>query len=183
MKDAKGLTKVYQFSGYEKTMKKVRGGLFLLLTWILFFSAACAILPVSPYDGSTDSAAGPGGMAHQIPRVAPEELKNFLDGGAEIIVVDTMPSEWYKKGHIKGAVNFPWREPLGEPESLLPRDKMLVIYCDCPNEETSADVAQQLARRWKYENIQVLKGGWEKWVRLGFPTEKDEAGASRKASF
>jgi rhodanese-related sulfurtransferase len=183
LKDGKGLMNVYQFSGWKKTMKMVRGVLFLLLPCILFFPAACAILPISPYDGPTDSAAGPGGMAYQIPRVAPEELKNLLDGGAEIIIVDTMSPEWYRKGHIKGAINFPWREPLGDPENLLPRDKSLVIYCDCPNEETSADVAQQLVRRWKYENIRVLKGGWDKWVRLGFPTEKGEVRVSRKASF
>lgn len=42
----------------------------------------------------------------------------ITDGGADIIVVDTMPSDWYKKGHIKGAINFPWREPLGEPVNL-----------------------------------------------------------------
>jgi rhodanese-related sulfurtransferase len=136
-------------------------GFIPFLAWILLFPAACAIAPVSH----------PGEVGDNIPRVVPGELKSLLDGDAEIVVVDTMPAYWYEKGHIIGAINFPWRETLGEPVSLS-REKLLIIYCDCPNEETAADVALQLSRGWGYENVKVLKGGWSQWVKLGYPTEK-----------
>jgi rhodanese-related sulfurtransferase len=156
-------------------------GFILLLAWILLFPAACAIAPVSRPDGSVDSAGGPGEAGDKNPRVAPEELKSLLDGDADIIVVDTMSPSWYRKGHIIGAINLPWRESLGEPVGL-PRTKLLVIYCDCPNEETSADVAEQLTGKLNYENVKVLVGGWSQWVKLGYPTEKGEPKALRKAS-
>jgi 3-mercaptopyruvate sulfurtransferase SseA len=102
-----------------------------------------------------------------------EELKRQMDEGADMVVVDTLYPYWYRRGHIKGAINFPWAEVLREP-TVLPRNKLLVLYCDCPCEETSADVAEQLVRDWGYKNIKVLKGGWVEWVKQGYPTEKEE---------
>jgi len=106
-----------------------------------------------------------------VPRITVEELKKLMDEGADIVVVDTLYPYWYKRGHIKGAINFPWAEAIKEP-TILPRNKLLVLYCDCECEETSADVGEQLIKDWGYKNVKVLKGGWVEWVKLGYPTEK-----------
>jgi len=143
---------------------------------ILFLLNACALAPIistSPGKRSAAHGAGPCEATDNIPRVSVEELKKQMDEGADMVVVDTLYPYWYRKGHIKGAINFPWAETLREP-TVLPRTKLLVLYCDCACEETSADVAEQLARDWGYKNIRVLKGGWVEWVKLGYPTEKGE---------
>ena len=108
-----------------------------------------------------------------MPRITAEELKKLMDEGEDLVVVDTLYPYWYKRGHIKGAINFPWAEPIKEPTGI-PRTKLAVLYCDCECEETSADVALQLVRDWGYKNISVLKGGWVEWNKLGYPTEKGD---------
>lgn len=106
-----------------------------------------------------------------VPRITIEELKKLMDDGADIMVVDTLYPYWYKRGHIKGAINFPWAETIKEP-TILPRNKLLALYCDCQCEETSADVGEQLIKDWGYRNVKVLKGGWAEWWKFGYPTEK-----------
>ncbi len=143
---------------------------------ILFLLNSCASAPITPASSGKRSAAhgaGPCEATDDIPRISVEELKRQMDEGADVVVVDTLYPYWYRKGHIKGAINFPWAETLREP-TVLSRTRLLVLYCDCHCEETSADVAVQLARDWGYKNIKVLKGGWVEWVKLGYPTEKGE---------
>jgi 3-mercaptopyruvate sulfurtransferase SseA len=140
----------------------------VLMIWIMILSVACA-------SGMRTTTRPPKACepTDNIPRITAEELKKLMDEGADMVVVDTRYPYWYRKGHIKGAINFPWAETLREP-TVLPRAKLLVLYCDCECEETSGDVAIQLIRDWGYKNIRVLQGGWVEWIKLGYPTEKGE---------
>lgn len=132
---------------------------WLVLTLLSANFMACALLP---------QQEAPANLA-AIKRIAPEDLKNLMDEDADIVIVDTMPADGYKKAHIKGAVNLPWHESIEDPVDLP--NKFLVVYCDCPNEETSMDMAEQLTWKWNYKNVMVLKGGWNQWVNLGYPIE------------
>jgi 3-mercaptopyruvate sulfurtransferase SseA len=140
----------------------------VLMIWIMILLIACASGPLT--SKRPPKACEP---TDNIPRITAEELKKLMDEGADLVVVDTLYPYWYKRGHIKGAINFPWAESIKEPITL-PRTKLVVLYCDCECEETSADVAIQLVRDWGYKNIRVLKGGWAEWNKLGYPTEKGE---------
>jgi 3-mercaptopyruvate sulfurtransferase SseA len=58
-------------------------------------------------------------------------------------------------------------------QESLPKDKMIVVYCDCPEEESAKFLAQVLIRAGHSPaNIRVLKGGWYKWLELNYPIEK-----------
>ena len=130
--------------------------------------------------------------ASEIQQIKPEELKKLIeDNDQTILVVDTQPKAAYDLGHIKGAVNFPWAMDIKSPGNL-PRDRLLILYCDCghaedsPNltipltnkqescapDDDSTDVAQQLMDKFGYKNIKVLEGGWSKWQQLGYPIDK-----------
>ncbi len=110
--------------------------------------------------------------AEEFSKVKAEDLKQRIESGDNtILVVDVQPPGVYKQGHIKGAVNFPWAADLKSPGGL-PRDKILILYCDCPHEEDSQDAANQLSEKWGYGNIKLLEGGWSNWVKMGYPTEK-----------
>ena len=111
------------------------------------------------------------GWAQEIRYITPEALKELAEkDGDTVLIVDTQPKAAYKMGHIKGAINFPWAPEIKNPD--LPRDRILVLYCDCTNEEDSTDLARQLLRNWEYVYVRVLKGGWSQWQKLGYPTEK-----------
>ena len=130
--------------------------------------------------------------AAEVQQIKPEELKRLIDrNDPSILVVDNQPKGAYDLGHIKGAINFPWAMDIKSPGDL-PRDKALILYCDCAHAEDtvvlseqltdrsdscaadddSIDVANQLMSKFGYKNIKVLEGGWSKWQQLGYPVDK-----------
>jgi rhodanese-related sulfurtransferase len=111
----------------------------------------------------------------ELQHISADELKKLMESKADIVIVDVQPKVAYEIGHIKGAINFPWTQEIKGPVNL-PKNKPLIIYCDCTHEEDSIDVATQLIERFGYDrnNIKVLTGGWSGWVKLGFPTEKSK---------
>ena len=131
---------------------------------LLFFSGILA----TPLVISISSAS-----SVELQHVSAEELKKLMESKANILIVDVQPKVAYEAGHIKGAINFPWAKEISGPVKL-PRNKPLVIYCDCTHEEDSMDVATQLVERFDYNNnnVKVLTGGWSGWVKVGYPTEK-----------
>ncbi len=140
---------------------KESGKCTLLLTIISWFLAMMLVL------------ASLTALAQEIPRIKADELKKMIESKADIIVVDTQPKGAYDIGHIKGAINFPWAKEIKDPKKL-PKNKLLILYCDCGHEEDSIDVATQLINKWGYNNIKVVEGGWSGWVKLGYPTEKSK---------
>jgi len=124
--------------------------------------------------------------------INPEELKKLIESNdLNIVVVDTQPKAVYDLGHIKGAINFPWAIDIKGPGNL-PKNKLLVLYCDCAtggnstdifeqltgksgscsSDDDSTDLAGQLMRKFGYKNIKILEGGWSRWKQLGYPIEK-----------
>ena len=111
--------------------------------------------------------------AAELQQVKPEELKKMIESNkTDFLVVDAQPLGAYDAGHVKGAINFPWAPEIGNPTRKLPKDKLLIIYCDCGHEEDATDTATQLMEKWKYTNIKLLEGGWSKWQELGYPIDK-----------
>jgi hypothetical protein len=97
-----------------------------------------AILLLSACGGSDDSAAttlaptttqaaaedqGPTEKG-DVPRITSEELKDRLDDGEEIVVVDTRETSSYDRGHIAGAI----LETPGYFDGF-PLDQEIVLYC------------------------------------------------------
>jgi rhodanese-related sulfurtransferase len=101
--------------------------------------------------------------------MAPEELKQHIDAHAtDIVIVDTAAPPIFEDEHIPGAVNLPFTKNLTAPVPL-PREKTLVVYCACKDHEDSTEMARQLSLLG-YTKVKVLRGGWFKWVDLGYPT-------------
>lgn len=118
------------------------------------------------------------GAAHaaneDVPRISIAELKKLIDEKADIVILDAQLKEVYNKGHIRGARSFPWSaEITSEDAQGLPKDKLIVVYCDCgPGEADSSDVAAQLIRLG-FDNVKVLADpSIRGWIKLGYPVEK-----------
>jgi predicted sulfurtransferase len=71
----------------------------------------------------------------EVPRITAEELKQLMDKKGEYVLVDTRSSSSYNYGHIEGAINI-YNDPQGDPfprEMMLralPRNKLIILYCD-----------------------------------------------------
>lgn len=59
----------------------------------------------------------------EVPRTTPEELKEHLDSGEEILIVDTRGQVAYDYRHVPGAVMAP------ENYDDVPHDQEIVLYC------------------------------------------------------
>jgi len=109
----------------------------------------------------------------EIPRITIQELKGMLDEGTSVVILDTQPKTVYEKGHIKGAISFPWKARIGAGDVAgLPLNRPIVTYCDCgPGESDSAGVAAQLVELG-FSNVKVLKDpAIRGWKQAGYPME------------
>jgi rhodanese-related sulfurtransferase len=111
--------------------------------------------------------------SEEVQQISPQEVKKMIESKkTDFLIVDVQPKGVYDLGHIKGAINFPWAADLESP-GKLPKNKLLILYCDCAHEEDSKSTATQLMEKWSYTNVKALKGGWSGWVKLGYPTQKN----------
>ena len=120
--------------------------------------------------------------------VTTKELKQWIDSGKDMLIIDTMPYDAsYKKGHVPGAKQFlfpipdmqTWdtKETDGKSkedfEALLGPDKnkTIVIYCGfvkCTRSHNGAAWAVKLG----YKNVYRYSGGIFAWKGANYPTEK-----------
>ena len=118
--------------------------------------------PVAPVNPS-DPSGGAG-----VPIVRPEEAKQGV-GKPNVLFVDLRPADQYQQGHIPGALSLPY-DQAAQRVAELPRDKSLVIYCDCRNDNDAAQLAYRL-RPLGYADLWVLRTGWQGWKAAGGTVE------------
>ena len=117
--------------------------------------------------------------------VTTQELKSWLDQKKEMLIVDTMPPDNFKKQHIPGAVNFEiQRHPeltemndkmKADFEKLLgpDKDRTIVFYCGFTDCERSHN-AGMWAIKLGYKNAYRQPGGIKGWLEAGYPVEKSQ---------
>ena len=114
------------------------------------------------------------GQEIQLPRISIEELKTIIDRGADIVIIDTQPKKLYEFRHIKGAISLPWAMKIDwATAQKLPRDKLLITYCDCgPGEGDSHSVGIQL-KGMGFTQVKVLADpSIRGWMEKGYPIER-----------
>jgi rhodanese-related sulfurtransferase len=114
---------------------------------------------------------------NEVLRITCEELKPMMDRGEPVVVIDTRKTSEYNTDHIKGSINI-YYNPSGESMerslmlSALPLEALLVPYCDCDDDSTSAVMAIELLDlRYEADMVKALKGGLPRWRELGYPME------------
>ncbi len=178
----------------------MRAGIWVLrLTMIvvLVFGLSCPAMALleNKFEKEVEKEAGAAKLVREIQRggyglVTTAELKTWIDGGKEMVIVDTMPyADSYKKMHVPGAVQFlfpipemnAWdtKETGGKSENdfaqLLGgnKEKTIVIYCGfvkCTRSHNGAAWAVKLG----YKNVYRYAGGIFAWKGAKYPIEKEE---------
>jgi rhodanese-related sulfurtransferase/alpha-acetolactate decarboxylase len=82
---------------------------------------------------------------------------------AKMMIIDARDAGQFAKSHIPGAVNIEWRKVL-EQRDKIPKDKMVLIYCNTGSLSAQAGFALRVAG---YENVKILQGGFEEWKAKG----------------
>lgn len=106
----------------------------------------------------------------ELPTIEPAELKQMIDNGEDVIIVDVNPAGTYASGHLPCAVSYPWAMAGFTQDPGFARSCLIVTYCDCAAEEDSGHMALSLVRDWGYRNVKMLKGGRPAWQDAGYET-------------
>lgn len=114
--------------------------------------------------------------------ITTEDLKKAVDAKEDMIIIDTMPADFFAKGHIPGAVNAELPKEGVEKvtadqraafEALLGTDKTkkIVVYCGftaCRRSDAGARIAKELG----FENVYRHPGGIIAWQDAEYETAK-----------
>jgi len=83
-----------------------------------------------PEPPSAEELAVQGFFVPELPRVTCEQLKQMIDSGEPLVVVDTRAGPTYNTGHIPQSINIPYQR-IDEIETsllALPKDRPIIFY-------------------------------------------------------
>lgn len=92
-----------------------------------------------------------------------EEAVQLYNAGTALFV-DARHEYDYHLGHIKGAINVPLKDFSLEtsPLASVPKEQLIVTYCDGADCNSSIELAQKLSAVG-FTNVKMFFGGWNEW--------------------
>jgi rhodanese-related sulfurtransferase len=94
------------------------------------------------------------------------DLEAAVDG---LVVVDTRSTAAWRQGHLPGAVHLPTDEIPARAALVVPAGSTVVTYCWGPGCNGATRAALAFARLG--HPVKEMIGGYEYWVREGFPVQ------------
>lgn len=91
------------------------------------------------------------------------------------VIIDARNKEAYNKGHIPGSINIPFLDVFNYVEVLneIPRDTLIIVYCEGINCELSHHLADFL-KGMNFVRVYQYSEGIEEWIKNQLPLEKVE---------
>ena len=120
----------------------------------------------------TDAAAPTLAVDHFAARLAFEtdvsDVRAALqDARPDLVLVDSRGSAAWDQGHILGALHLPTAEIPDRAGALVPTTALVITYCWGPGCNGATRAALAFARLGYH--VKEMLGGYEYWVREGFP--------------
>ncbi|MGH7768094.1 MAG: rhodanese-like domain-containing protein [Candidatus Binatia bacterium] len=137
-------------------MRSGRGtepGIFLLISICLFHAAAL-------FAGH--------GVEDTVDNLAAERVKQLIDAGEKLVLIDARPAKEYQQSRLPGARSIPLAE-IANRFGEIPKSGRVVLYCNCKAAEI-ADRAVFLEHRG-YRNVFIMPEGYQGWLSRGYPLE------------
>jgi membrane protein DedA with SNARE-associated domain/rhodanese-related sulfurtransferase len=108
----------------------------------------------------------------EVGRIRVDELSRMMEQRANPIVLDvrSRAHRAIDGRRIPGALHVDLDAMVATLEGI-PRDREVVVYCDCPNEVTAAKVVMQLRERG-FRKMRPLLGGVDAWALAGYEIER-----------
>lgn len=99
------------------------------------------------------------------------ELKNALDNGHGLTLVEALPEKYWREAHLPGSIQIDYTEIEEKADTLLPdKEAKIVVYCasaECQNSTKAARTLEALGYKEVYEYVE----GKQDWTEAGFPLE------------
>ena len=100
-----------------------------------------------------------------------ETLRQRLEQGDDLVLVDALPPIAFAASRLPGAINIPPPSVEGLAPLRIPDlETEVVVYCANPECESSPEVAARLLELG-YRNVSHYPGGKDDWRAAGLPLE------------
>lgn len=113
-------------------------------------------------------------------RITVAELQHLIHSGERPTIVDVRSALQQVEGHIPGAVLLE-KADMADGLPGVPMNQEIIVYCNCPNEASAAQVARALMDKG-FMRVRPLKGGLDAWIEAGFDVERPQTAADRTAA-
>jgi rhodanese-related sulfurtransferase len=101
----------------------------------------------------------------------PSDVRADQQNGTSFVLIDSRGDQAWAQGRITGAVHLPTAEIPRRARTEIPLDTPVVTYCWGPGCNGATRAALEFARLG-YQ-VREMIGGYEYWVREGYPAEDD----------
>lgn len=111
-----------------------------------------------------------GDVSGGVKMVTTAQVKRLLDE-KRATFIDARRSDQFEKGHIPGSINiYAYEFADNIPKVIgLPRDQLIVVYCDGGMCELSHDLSEELVNGLGFKKVVIYQGGWEEWSKTSYP--------------
>lgn len=104
--------------------------------------------------------------------ISRDELHSQLSSDSRLVLLEALPEQYWRKGHLPGARLFPHDRVRELAAVAAPRKSdPIVVYCasaTCKNSHEAAAALTELG----YANVRVYVDGKADWQAAGLPLER-----------
>ena len=139
------------------------------LAWFAHFAVAVFALLLLGFVGTRIARRRRSLAEIRMDRLTPEALHTMLQAGELLHIVDLRhPLDYLPDPRTLPGATVMTPDRLVELQSGIPRDRDVVLFCTCPNEETAVRMALTI-RKMGVSRVRPLLGGFDGWRKLGYP--------------
>jgi rhodanese-related sulfurtransferase len=106
------------------------------------------------------------------------ELRDALERGEELTLVEALTEKYWREGHLPGALQIDYMEVMEKAEeTLLDKEARIVVCCastECRNSTKASEALEELGYRNVYEYLE----GKQHWVEAGLPLVSEDGSNS-----
>src|ERR671924_2381655 len=115
----------------------------------------------------------------RVAEISPNDVKEALDVGDELLLLDVREPHEFAQGHLPGAINVPRGvlelkadadSPVADPAIAQKRDARVVTYCVKAPGARSLFAADTLATMG-FTNVAAMTAGLNGWTEAGLPLD------------
>jgi len=98
-------------------------------------------------------------MAHAITM---KELRHWMEDEVDFTLIDVLPKNYYRMGHIPGAISMTMEEMDEKAKSMFDSEKERVVYCASAKTELSHRALRKLTNMG-FRHVYEFEGGIKDW--------------------